>query len=398
MEIQTTTTVNLLRKLVSYANLGGESNLAIAQWIQEYLDALKITHYEVPNTEGNKKGIHCRIGPPVDGGIILSGHMDVVPVEGQNWDTAPFELTDKGDGKLYGRGACDMKGFLALCLQALPSMLAADLRIPIYLAFSYDEETGCEGAPPLINHIQKTYSEKPRFAIIGEPTMMQPVIGQKGIFVLRTIVKGSAGHSSRIRQEVSAVHEAARAIIWIENKMDDLIREGRTDERFDPPHTSIHVGTIKGGIATNVIADHAEFSWDVRVIPDDSAMDILEDFRIYCRKREEELKSNDQNFSIRTEIVHQPVPALNTSKNSEILKIIQQLTGNHHWSAVSYATEAGQYAEAGFEAIVCGPGSIEQAHRANEYISTDQLEKGEEMIRALIRFCSQDKEVGNQKN
>src|SRR5690625_5286109 len=334
-----------------------------------------------------------------------------------------------------------MKGFLALCLQAIPAMLEADLQIPIYLAFTYDEETGCEGAPPLIDHIQETYSEKPRYALIGEPTMMQPVLGQKGIFVLRTKIKGSAGHSSRVRQEVSAIHEAARAIFWLENKMDDLIREGRIDDRFDPPHSSIHVGTISGGIATNVIADHTQFSWDVRVIPGDSALDILEDFRQYSRNREAELKSRYNHFrinteidhqpvpalntpkkneilnimqhltgnhhwpavayatevvinsryndfSINTEIVHQPVPALDTPEKSEILNIIQQLTGNQHWSAVSYATEAGQYANAGYEAIICGPGSIEQAHRANEFISQNQLRKGKNMLDSLIRYCS----------
>src|SRR5699024_8008563 len=288
------TTTDLLRKLVSFPMLGGESNLPIIHWIRDYLDGLGIEHHEVPDPEGIKTSLHCRIGPPVDGGIILSGHTDVVPVEGQAWNTNPFVLTDGGDGRLYGRGACDMKGFLALCLRALPDMLAADLRIPIYLAFSYDEETGCEGAPPLIEHIKKTYSEKPRFALIGEPSMMQPIIGQKGIFVLHTEVNGSAGHSSRIRQEVSAVHEAARLIIWLEDKMDRLVRAKRLDDRFDPPHSSIHAGTMSGGIATNVIADQACFTWDVRVIPGDSALEILSDFREHCRQREEELKYDFQ--------------------------------------------------------------------------------------------------------
>src|SRR5690625_984828 len=366
---QFSTTEDILRKLVSFANLVGDSYLLIARCINKYLNSFKISHYELTNKEGNKKRNHCRIGPPVDGSFILSGHMDVVPVEGQNWETPPFELTDKGDGNLYGRGACDMKGFLALCLQAIPAMLEADLQIPIYLAFTYDEETGCEGAPPLIDHIQETYSEKPRYALIGEPTMMQPVIGQKGIFVLRTKIKGSAGHSSRVRQEVSAIHEAARAIFWLENKMDDLIREGRIDDRFDPPHSSIHVGTISGGIATNVIADHTQFSWDVRVIPVDSALDIREDVRQYSRKREAELKSRYNDFRINTEIVHQPVPALDTPEKSEILNIIQQLTGNQHWSAVSYATEAGQYAIAGYKATTFGPAPSERPHCPNELFS-----------------------------
>src|SRR5690606_26400242 len=163
---------------------------------------------------------------------------DVVPVEGQDWDTPPFDLSDPGDGKLYGRGSCDMKGFLACCLFLIPEMRRANLRRPIYLAFSYDEEIGCQGAPALISHMQETYSENPAYAIIGEPSMMVPVIGQKGICVLKTVVNGSAGHSSRIRQEVSAVHEAARLIQWIGNKVEELGGSPRLDDRFDPPHST----------------------------------------------------------------------------------------------------------------------------------------------------------------
>lgn len=381
-------TEEILAKLVSFPVFGGESNVAIIDWINGYLTSHGVKTHLAPNQNGTKINLHCRIGPAAEGGVILSGHTDVVPVEGQAWETDPFVLTDGGDGRLYGRGSCDMKGFLACCLQAVPTMMAADLKKPIYLAFSYDEETGCEGAPPLIEDIKSTYIEQPQFAIIGEPSMMQPVIGQKGIFVLRTEVNGSAGHSSRIRQEVSAVHEAARLILWLEEKMDVLVEAKRLDDRFDPPHSSIHAGTMSGGIATNVIADQALFTWDVRVIPGDSALEILSDFREHCRQREEELKKRFSGFRIRTDIVHQPVPPLNTSPESEVLRLVQQLTGHHDWQAVSYATEAGQYAEGGFEAIICGPGSIEQAHRANEYIEKDQLRKGEEMIRALIRHCS----------
>lgn len=381
-------TEEILAKLVSFPIFGGESNVAIIRWIDHYLTSHGVKTHLAPDENGTKINLHCRIGPAAEGGIILSGHTDVVPVEGQAWETDPFVLTDGGDGRLYGRGSCDMKGFLACCLQAVPTMVAADLKKPIYLAFSYDEETGCEGAPPLIEDIQSTYTEQPQFAIIGEPSMMQPVIGQKGIFVLSTEVNGSAGHSSRIRQEVSAVHEAARLIIWLEDKMDRLVGAKRLDDRFDPPHSSIHAGTMSGGIATNVIADQARFTWDVRVIPGDSALEILSDFREHCRQREEELKIRFSEFRIRTEIVHQPVPPLDTSPDSEVLSLVQKLTGNEDWTCVSYATEAGQYAEGGFEAIICGPGSIEQAHRANEYIEKDQLRKGEEMIRTLIHHCS----------
>lgn len=378
------TAEQILQKLISFDVLGGQSNLSIAQWIKEYLANLNVTVHAFTAEDGKKMGIHARIGPPVDGGIILSGHTDVVPVEGQSWDTDPFEMRDGGDGKLYGRGTCDMKGFLACCLYAVPDMIKANLKKPIYLAFSYDEEIGCQGAPALIEHMSQTYSEKPEFAIIGEPTMMQPVIGQKGICVIRTTVNGSAGHSSRIRQEVSAVHEAARLVMWIENYMNKLVEERRLDDRFDPSHTSMHVGRIQGGIAANVIADVATFDWDIRVIPGDSVHNILDKFRQFCDTRQEELKTVFPDFNIVTNLEHPPVPPLDTSPDSEILRLVQRLTGNESWSTVAYAAEAGQFSEAGYESIICGPGSIAQAHRANEFIDKDQLQKCISVLQKLI--------------
>lgn len=378
----------ILKKLVSFPILGGESNLPIAHWIRGYMNDLGIETHTMTNDEHTKIGIHARIGPPVDGGIILSGHTDVVPVEGQNWDTNPFEVFDDGKGKLFGRGTCDMKGFLACCLHVLPEMTQSNLRKPIYLAFSYDEEIGCQGAPALIHDIGTTYSERPGYAIIGEPTMMQPVIGQKGICVLETTVNGSAGHSSRIRKEVSAVHEAARLILWIEDKMNSLVPSGQLDERFDPPHSSMHVGSVTGGIAPNVIADQASFKWDMRVIPGNTVKEILNEFRQYCAEREEKLRTVFSEFKINTTMGHHPVPPLDTSTDSKILELVQRLTGNNRWETVSYAAEAGQFSEAGYESIICGPGSIAQAHRANEFLEKDQLNKGVAMLRNLISECS----------
>ena len=269
-------------------------------------------------------------------------------------------------------------------------MVKADLEKPIYFAFSYDEEVGCLAAPDLIKHIGATYSEKPKYAIIGEPSLMQPIIGQKGICVLDTHVNGSAGHSSRIRQEVSAIHETARLILWLENKMNELVEAGRIDDRFTPPHTSLHVGQVKGGIAPNVIADKASFFWDVRVIPKDDARQIIEEFKEHCRKREQELKDVFPNFKIDIKEHHPPVPPLDTSENQSIVSLVKRLSGISEWSTVSYAAEAGQFAEGGYESIICGPGSIEQAHRANEFIAKEQLEKGVEMIRKLVSELSKN--------
>lgn len=376
----------ILQKLISFDVLGGQSNLSIASWIRDYLTSQDVSTHTFLNEEGNKMGIHARIGPPREGGTILSGHMDVVPVEGQDWDTPPFDMVDGGDGKLYGRGTCDMKGFLACCLYVVPEMVKAKLQRPIYLAFSYDEEIGCQGAPELIDHFKETYPEKARYAIIGEPTLMQPVIGQKGICVIHTTVNGSAGHSSRIKSEVSAVHEAARLITWIEDTMNQMVENGRMDDRFDPPHSSMHVGKIRGGIAPNVIADEASFEWDIRVIPGDFTENILRKFEAYCTERQEILRQRFPGFKIKTTLEHPPVPPLDTSPDSEVLKLIQKITGSQGWETVAYAAEAGQFSQAGYESIICGPGSIAQAHRANEYIEKEQLAKGVDMIRKLIEI------------
>ena len=382
------TTKQILEKLVTFPVLGGESNLNIITWIKDYIESFDIKTTLVSNDEGTKASLHCRIGPAVDGGVILSGHTDVVPVTGQEWLTDPFKVVDNGDGNLYGRGTCDMKGFLAICLFSIPKMMEANLKRPIYLALSYDEEIGCLAAPDLINHIKKTYKEKPKYAIIGEPSMMQPILGQKGIIIYETHVYGSSGHSSRIKNEVSAIYEASRLILWLENKMDDLIITSPNDERFDPPHTTIHVGKFKGGIATNVIAEKAFFSWDVRTIPGDSLEAILKDFKQHCAQREIERKKKFPGFRIETVIVHPAVPHLDTPQDSDVVHLIKKISGNSIYNAVSFASEAGQFAEGGFESVICGPGDIAQAHRANEFISKEQLLKGEEMIQALIHEMS----------
>lgn len=376
----------ILAKLISFPVLGGESNLRIIHWIQSYIESFGVETVLVLNTEGNKASLHCRIGPEADGGTILSGHTDVVPVEGQDWETHPFELTDKSDGKLYGRGTCDMKGFVACCLAMLPKLVNADLKKPIYFAFSYDEEIGCLAAPELIDHLQNHYAEKPKFAIIGEPSLLQPIVGHKGICLFKTHVNGSAGHSSGILKEVSAVHESARLVLWLEAKMKALVAAGSIDNRFQPPHSSIHIGMINGGIAPNIIADKASFLWDARVIPQDSLEAILSDFSIFCREREAELQKRFPDFKIVTETLHPPVPALDTKESQDIVKLLQKIAPKTKTGTVAYAAEAGQFAAAGIESIICGPGSIDQAHRANEFIAKEELDQCMEMLKKLIQL------------
>ncbi len=377
------TTTDILARLVSFPVLGGDPNLSIANYIHDYLERHGVSCQRVPNEEGTKHALHCRIGPANDGGIILSGHMDVVPTEGQPWNTDPFELVHKGD-RLYARGSCDMKGFLACCLGMVPELLAAELQRPVYFAFSFDEEIGCMAGDLMAESIRDFYEERPAGAIIGEPSMLQPIVGQKGINVYTTTVRGSQGHSSRIREEVDAIHEAARLVVWLEDKMDALIAAGRTDDRFQPNHTSLHVGTIRGGSAFNIIANECAFDWDYRNIPLDRAEDIIADFRAHCEQRMIERRKIYPGFEIVHEAMHPPVPALDTADDAPIAELIKRLTGVTETRTVAYAAEAGQFARAGFPAVICGPGDIAQAHRANEFVTTEQLAGCERMIRSLM--------------
>ena len=378
------TVESILKKLVAFPVLGGQSNLHIIEWIKKYIESYGISAHLLYNNEKNKASLHCRIGPKKDEGVILSGHTDVVPVEGQEWDTDPFILTDRGNGKLYGRGACDMKGFIACCLAVLPEMVKANLKRPIYFAFSYDEEIGCLAGPELARVFNTYYTETPKYAIIGEPSLMEPIVGQKGIAIQETYVNGSAGHSSRIKKEVSAIHESMRLILWLENKMDQFIADQRLDDRFEPSHSSIHIGQVKGGIAPNVIADKAQFYWDLRTIPMDNVDSIVSEFNHYCRQREIELRKIFPDFSITTIENHPPVPHLDTKEDEDVVDFIKRISGNSKLNTVAYASEVGQFANEGFQSVICGPGSIAQAHRPNEYIEKSQLKLGVAMLQKLI--------------
>ncbi len=380
-------TIHILENLVSFPVLGGDSNLSIVEYISNYLTQNGIEFQLVPNLENTKASVFSRIGPASDGGVILSGHTDVVPTKGQEWKSNPFELVNENE-KLFARGSCDMKGFIACCLASVEVFKNAPLKKPIYFAFSYDEEIGCLAAPELAKAIHNFYSEKPKFAIIGEPSMMQPIVGQKGICVFKTTVYGSAGHSSRIRQEVSAIHVAAKLVLWLEEKMNKLVEGGDVDDRFEPNHTSIHVGKFNGGIAHNIVADRCEFCWDVRIIPKSSLTQIKLDFETYCEEIEKELKIRFEGAKIITEIYHPAVPPLDTPEHLEVVDLIKKISGNSTLGTVSYAAEAGQFSEEGFQTVICGPGDIAQAHRANEFIAIEQLEQCLKMLEKLASELS----------
>ncbi|NET31270.1 MAG: acetylornithine deacetylase [Cyanothece sp. SIO1E1] len=379
--------IHVLEQLVAHPVLGGQSNLSIAHFIGNFLEQAGIDYQYVTNEDGNKKAIHCRIGPAVDGGVILSGHTDVVPTDGQDWHTDPFQLTAQGD-LLYGRGATDMKGFIACCLAALPRMKNAGLAKPIYFAFSYDEEIGCLSGPIVAKAIREHYDERPAFAIIGEPTSMNLANAEKGMGVFETTIYSRAGHSSQIRSGASAIQEAAKLILWLEDKIEALIADGHTDDRFSPPHSTLQAGICHGGLAPNIIADQCHIQWDLRIIPKDDWQEILQDFLNYCQEREKSCRDKVPEFRIETVPQYPFVPALDTSPKSAVVEFTRPLVSEPSLTSVAFASEAGQFAAEGFEAVLCGPGHVGQCHIANEYIEREQLDQCLHFMDRLIEQLS----------
>ncbi|WP_110686692.1 acetylornithine deacetylase [Salinicola aestuarinus] len=379
-----TSTRDLLAQLIGFDTVSRHSNLELIDFVERYLAEHGVTAWRIANADGSKANLLARIGPAVAGGVVLSGHTDVVPVDGQPWRTDPFELIDGGDGRLYGRGSCDMKGFLACALGEVPNWQAMALSRPIYLAFSYDEEIGCLGAPAMIERLMAD-EPTPATVIIGEPTRMQPVVAQKGITTLRTRVTGRAAHSSQVYQGVSAIHVAAKLVTRIENIMQELIDEGALENVFNVAHSSLHVGTIEGGTAINIMARACHFDWEIRHLPSDGFDALFARFSEFATSLEAELRERAPEVSIVTERLIETVPALADRDNEPALTLCRQLLDDPdvETGGVAYATEGGQFQRAGLATLVCGPGSIEQAHQPDEYIEVEQLAAGERFMQRL---------------
>lgn len=378
------TAAEMLERLVGFATVSRDSNLDLIAFVERYLDQHGVEHWRVENDDGSKANLLARIGPDVAGGVVLSGHTDVVPVAGQPWSSDPFALVDKGDGRLYGRGTCDMKGFIACALAEVPAWTRLDLQAPITLALSYDEEIGCIGAPRMIERLVADHP-RPAAVIVGEPTLMQPVVAHKGATNLRTTVTGRASHSSQVDQGVSAIHVAARLVTKIEDVMAELRAEGRIDEAFNVAHSSLHVGRIAGGTAINIMARECTFEWEIRHLPGDRFDDLLGRVNAYAAELEAEMQRRAPEASIVTEALNATVPALADDNNAEVLALCRELLGEQPHGAVAYATEAGQFQRVGLPTVICGPGSIRQAHQPDEYIEVEQLAAGTRFMQALGR-------------
>lgn len=373
----------LLETLVGFPTVSSVSNLDLVDWVQGYLEGHGITVHRHYDVTGEKAALFAHVGPEVAGGVVLSGHTDVVPVEGQPWDTDAFTVVEK-NGRLYGRGTCDMKGFDALAIWALVEAHYADVKRPLQLALSYDEEIGCIGAPPMIEAMQGVLP-KASAVIVGEPSMMKAVTGHKGTASYQIHLRGHEVHSSMLHTGVSAIMSGAKLIDWANVKNAEGQARDPSDMAsvFDPPFTTLHVGMIEGGVAHNITAKDCRFELDFRTVPGDSMADWQAAFVAKVDEVQAEMQTIVPDTGIDlTEGFN--VPALVPEENGEAEALVRRLTGDNSSNVVSYATEGGQFQEAGYSAVVCGPGDIAQAHQPNEYLEVSQLEAGQKFMQKLV--------------
>ncbi|WP_300055845.1 acetylornithine deacetylase [uncultured Roseobacter sp.] len=377
------TPLEIMRQLVAFPTVSRDTNLPLVDWVEEYLAAQGVTAHRYTDPDQPKAALFAHVGPWEEGAVVLSGHTDVVPVDGQPWDTDPFEVVEK-NGRYFGRGTCDMKGFDALAIWALVEAHHAGVKRPLQIALSYDEEIGCTGAPPMIEAMQPVLP-KGSAAIIGEPSGMRPVSGHKGGCGFDTHVQGFEVHSSLMDRGVNAVMYGAKLVDWA-NRMNAANQADEPQDiaaLFDPPFTTVHVGMISGGTAHNITAKDCHFAMDFRVVPG-------EDKRAWearYRARVAEVEAEMQAVVADTRIAITPrfdVPALEPEVGGEAEALVRGITGDNASHVVSYGTEAGQFQQAGYSAVICGPGHIAQAHQPNEYISVVEFEAGQDFMRRLV--------------
>jgi len=371
-----------LGRLVAFDTTSRDSNLALIEHAEALLADLGVASRRIASADGSKANLLATIGPAAPGGVVLSGHTDVVPVDGQAWTSDPFTVVERG-GRLYGRGTCDMKGFLALALAAAPEFAAAPLVRPVHLALTYDEEIGCLGAPHLIEAIGASVP-RPAAIVVGEPTDMVAVSGHKGVCSFRVKVVGHEAHSSLTHLGVSANMAAVRLMASLSALAARLEREADPASPFLPGHATLTIGVVNGGTALNILARQCVFGFDLRTPPGVDPLAILAPFFAEAAALDAELKGRFPDAGVEVQR-RSLVPALAPDPDSAAEAFARRLAGdNGPARVVSYAAEAGQYQRAGYSVVICGPGSIDQAHQPDEYVEVAQMERGAAFMTRLV--------------
>ncbi len=378
------TTEEVLATLVRFDTTSRESNVPLIEWVETYLDRYDIQHLRVDYEGGRKTNLYATIGPDIAGGVVLSGHTDVVPVDGQDWSSNPFELVAR-DGNVFARGSADMKGFIAVALAMVPHFKSQKLVRPIHFAFSCDEEVGCRGVRPLVEHM-RDHLKKPATVIVGEPTSMQVVNAHKGAVRFATEVTGHEAHSALTHHGVNSIMVAGEVIHEISKLREELIAQGDPTGRFDPPYSTIHIGMIEGGTAQNIVPKRCAFGWETRLLPAADRNFVPRRIEALQQRLEPAMKAISLAAGIST-IRSNDVPGLAPEQDSPAEQLALHCSHSNGTHAVSYCTEAGLFQEIGIPTVICGPGNIEQAHKPDEFIAVEQLRLCESFMKRLAATC-----------
>jgi acetylornithine deacetylase len=361
----------MIERLIAFDTTSRNSNLELIHYVRDYLADLGVTAQLVHDDAGRKANLYATLGPADRPGIALSGHTDVVPIDNQDWTRDPW-LVSEHDGRLYGRGTCDMKSFVAVALAHAPRFLAAGLGTPVHLCFSYDEEVGCKGVPSLLDFLA-AQPVKPAMCVVGEPTEMKVITGHKGKTSIRCHVRGKEAHSSLAPYGVNAVNAAARVVSYLADMAARKAAEGPFDADFDVPYTTVHTGTIEGGTQLNIVPGHCRFEFEFRYLPQDDPERLLSEVQHYA---EREVAPAMQTVDPATGFAWEQVsgfPGLDLAPGAEVIELAKALSGGNATGKVAFGTEAGLFDQHGIPTVVCGPGSIDQAHKPDEFIALEQV-------------------------
>jgi acetylornithine deacetylase len=372
----------MLARLIAFDTTSRNPNLELIHHVRDYLQRLGVASELTHNAEGNKANLYATLGPDDRPGIALSGHSDVVPVDGQDWSSDPFTLEERA-GRLYGRGTCDMKGFIATALAFAPKFLAAELKTPIHLCFSFDEEVGCRGVPHLLRSLAEK-AVRPAMCIVGEPTSMKVVTAHKGKLSMVCQVRGKEAHSSLAPHAVNAINAAARVITRLEEMAACKAAEGPFDGDYDVAHTTVHTGVVSGGSQLNIVPGHCSFEFEFRNLPQDDPQELLAEVQAFAEAEvQPAMAAIDPACGFSWE-QQSAFPGLDVPADAPVVQLAKALAGANTTGKVAFGTEAGLFQERGIPTVVCGPGSIDQAHRPDEFVSLEQLALCERFMSRLL--------------